>query len=86
MASVSDVFGEESSDEEFVELLGTFVAATRPVARVFRDHTNPIEDYSDEDFRVRLRLDKASVLQLLSRVQDRLKHISIRQGTLPAIH
>jgi len=75
---------EESSDEELYILALYAYRPWRP--RVFREHSNPMTDYTDEEFRMRLRLSKHTAIELLHRVENRLRYTSNRLGSLPPVH
>lgn len=50
---------EDDYDEIAAEYLEQF---PQQVPRVFRDRTNPMESYNDEDFRVRFRVTKPAAI------------------------
>jgi len=77
----------ESGEEDFWGQLQAYVRMYPPRRpRVFRDHSDPLNEYTDEEFRMRIRLDKRSVIELLNRVGVDLEHTSNRLGVLAPVH
>ena len=46
------------------------------VTRTIRDRSNPLIDFSDEEFRVRFRLGKDTVIAILSEIENDLSYPS----------
>ena len=46
------------------------------VTRTIRDRSNPLLDFSDEEFRVRFRLGKDTVIAILSEIENDLSYPS----------
>lgn len=96
MAALGDSLDEEflelaalgdSSDEEFLELVRLslhFARYRRP--RVFRDRSNPLTAYNEEEFRMRFRLARPSFVTLLETLSDELEHSRVRLGSLPPVY
>ena len=81
---MASFMNEESSDEEFWNVVASYIELERPGRpRVFRDRSNPMTYYSDEEFRVRCRLNKHLVLDVLARVADRLQQSTRLESLLP---
>ena len=75
---------ENSSEDEFYNILQLYNQSIRR-PRVFRDRSNPMTLYDDQEFRMRLRLDKNSVLDLLNRIEHQLSYDRNISGALPSI-
>ena len=74
-------------NHEFWELITLYVNSVRVVSpRFFRDRSDPLSVYNDEQFRMRFRLSKNSVVELANAVHDQLLHGSCRIGVLPPIY
>lgn len=68
-------------------IIATYIDVNRPRRpRVFRDHSNPMMQYSEEEFRMRMRLSKHDVIGVLHRIQPQLQFNAVRQGAVPPIH
>ena len=59
----------DSSDDEMLLYYASYVRSRR-IARVFRDRSNPLQEYSDVEFRVRFRLDKQCVIDLFDSIRE----------------
>lgn len=59
----------DSSDDEMLLLYANYMQRSR-IDRVFRDRSDPLQEYSDEEFRIRFRLDKQCVIDLFDSVRD----------------
>ena len=85
MKMASNVF-DSSSDEEFILELGeTLLNVEKPV-RKFKEHSNPFDDFGEEEFRVRFRLPKKAVVELMERIGDQLQYDTVRYGQVQPIN
>ena len=77
----------EDSDDELIEVLVQYLemeSMRRP--RTLRDQGDPITDYDDIDFRMRYRLPKEAVRQLMQRIGDELSHHHNRHAQVSPIN
>src|ERR1051325_2217490 len=82
MAAIGD-----SSDEELFEIVGLYLDSARyRRPRVFRDRSNPVIAFNDDEFRMRFRLGKPCFLTLLGTLSVELQHTSVRLGYLPPVY
>ena len=51
--------------------------------RVYRDHSNPFEYYSDDEFRKRFRFTKEGTMFILNLISEELEHGTNRGHGLP---
>lgn len=82
MAEIGD-----SSDEELWEIIGLCMRATRPNRpRVFRDRSDPMSAYNDDEFRMRFRLPRPIFMDLLATIQNELLPSVHRLGAVPPVY
>ena len=68
----------DTSDEEDLLFILDYVDCIELLPRVIRDRTDNFNAYADEEFRIRFRLSKHSVLNILDLIHARLQHSSER--------
>jgi len=54
-----------AADDDDLLLLLNYIDTLLPAGRVFRQHSNPLQEYDEMKFRQRFRLSKSTVLSLL---------------------
>jgi len=57
-----------AADDDDLLLLLNYIDTLSPADRVFRQHSNPLQEYDEMKFRQRFRLSKSTVLSLLLEV------------------
>ena len=57
-----------AADNDDLLLLLNYIDTLSPAERVFRQHSNPLQEYNEMKFRQRFRLSKSTVLSLLLEV------------------
>lgn len=78
------VLTDEESDED--DQIMANLAAQGRAARVFRARPNHFERLSDEEFFVRFRLTKPTVLDLFGRIEEAITSPTDRNHAVPAIN
>lgn len=53
--------------------------------RVFRDRTNPLDVFNDNQFLRKFRFPRAFIYQLTGELEDNIKHPAARKGSLPPV-
>ena len=77
---------DDSFDDEFVQIVDLYLdLPTQPRPRVFRDRSDPMIEFNEEEFRMRFRLAKFSFMNLLTSLSDELQHAE-RLISLPPIY
>ena len=55
------------------------------IGPIFRDMTNPMEWYRDDEFKNRYRMTKSSMMNLLMLIMEKLQRPTYRHRSLPAV-
>lgn len=69
-----------SSDEEALDAVRLL-----PRPRVFRDRSNPFDMYDERDFKLRFRLGKDTVMDILREIGPQLEHVTHRNMAISAM-
>ena len=83
----AELFLQDYCNTDFWAVVREYLARrSEPRPRVFRDRSNPLTAYNEDEFRMRYRLSVTCFIDLLHRIGDQLIHHTYRTGALPPVY
>ena len=81
----TEMIDRNNQEDEDMLLFGEYIDFIS-IPRKLRDRSNPLEDFSDSEFRMRFRLSKESVSVVLVGIIDLLRYESDRNQAISPIN